>query len=158
MKNFDGLDPKLTVVASEAEAQLVMANIKANFEKLQAIIAEQEPHIQSLIKAIATTQQLKHANDTINKRIEALMAESEQLIDSPEANSPEVLARRKVIKDEMNSLLDAQDEMRGVMMEVEAAEIMIHNTPPEDLARAEEVLDQAFNKAPDIHPKPNGLN
>jgi|APGre2960657423_1045063.scaffolds.fasta_scaffold01011_4 uncharacterized coiled-coil DUF342 family protein len=158
MKNFDGLDPQTVGVASNVEAKIVLGNLKSKVRKIEKFLSEEEPHIQELIKSVASIQRFSNEYNLINKRIDELMEESEKLIESIEAYEPEIIIRRKELKDEINDLLDEQDKLKSFMVEVEEAKILVHSAPPEDLAKAEEILDRLFGKPLDVYPKPSGLN
>jgi len=158
MTKYDAFEPIKSTITSEVEAQLVIANLKAAVEKMKKALSEEDEQTRALVVAIVSTQQLRDTNRTIDDRINALMAESEQLIESPDANTPEVLAQRQELKEETNKLLDTQMQMKPHFMEMEAAEIVIQTARPEARDRAEKVVEELFSKAPDIYPRQRGLN
>ena len=122
------------------------------------VVAEQKPHIQQLIKAITSTTQWKEANREVGNQIDVLTAESEALIDMPNSDSPEIKAKRKVVADNINYLLEMQEEINAQMMDIELAEMMIRNASEADVEKAEGLVREMIKDAHSVSRSPSGLN
>lgn len=145
-------------VKSPDELKIVLDNIRLSMERMQNRIDEQEPEIKKLIIALMSTGQWKDANRALNHQIDILSTESEALIDLPDANSPEIKVRRKIVADKINELLDVQQQINSQIKSVEAAEADINSASGEDLRSAQEVVDEIFKNAHSVSQSPSGLN
>ena len=145
-------------VKSPEELKIVLDNIRLSMEMMQDLMDEQEPEIKKLVIALMSTAQWKDASRALNDQIDILSTESEKLIDLPDANSPEIKARRKTVADKINELLDIQQQINSQIRSVKDAEADIDSASEEDLRSAQEVVARIFKGAHSVALPPSGLN
>jgi hypothetical protein len=129
-------------VTNEITASLALDNIRRLGEKLDEKAEEKDPAILKLAQALIHTEKMKKLGVEIQDEFSRLTDESEKLIDSPEADTPEVLARRSKLKTQMNELLEVSLQITKENEDLFALEDLISTSSVEDVAEAREFLNE----------------
>ena len=128
-------------VPDEITATLALDNIRNLFEKIDEKAAGKSPAIIELAQALVHTEKMKRLGVEIQAEFSRLTDESEKLIDSPKADTPEVLEMRQVLKMKMNELLEVSLQITKENEGLLALESLISASSDEEVAEAREFLD-----------------
>jgi ABC-type transporter Mla subunit MlaD len=81
-------------------------------------------------------------NSDLNEKYDNLSERSEELIDSVNADKPEIREERKEIANEINKIMEAQQELEKILINHEDLESVIKMADKEKLDRAEEIANK----------------
>lgn len=152
--NDIGLIAESGVIAETPEAlKLALDNVRKISEKIALGIANEDPKIVALSAALLKTRKMRELNNRVSESINRLSAESEKLIDSPDAESLEVLRRRKEIADELNKLLGISasiSEQNGNLLEFDR---LVREHSEDEISQALGFLEKIEHLVKSLDPK-----
>ena len=102
--------------------------------------------VVSIVMALFSKQHFISTNEMLNTELAKLTSESESLIGSPDANTPEVKARRKVLADQIDILLQQQIKLQKEGANLEHLEAVIRSAPADKLARAKALIEPVIKE------------
>jgi hypothetical protein len=95
-----------------------------------------DPEILDLVKAITTIETFDALKKDLDEFYDELSTESEELIESPNSNSPEILVKRKEIAEQINEILEIQDELKPLMLKNELSKSILQSASEENMEKA----------------------
>ncbi len=143
---------------SETDALLIEGRIRETIKRMNARLENCDPELVPIVQAMINLKQLNSLSRELNERLNELSAQSEALIESPNANDPEVKAERKELADRINVILSAQLEFDKNYVDIASAEALIRSLPPQQLAKAEEITASILSETEFIANPVTGLN
>lgn len=126
-------DPDLDVV-------LLVMRIKEGMERLSSLLVGKSAEIVRLALSLMGRQYFLITNRRLGEELSGLSLESEALIDSPDAKSPEKRARRKIVADKINIILQKQIELEKEHGDLREYEAIIKKASFEQLSDAESLI------------------
>jgi hypothetical protein len=105
-----------------------------------------------------TKDVLQRTNRQLGDKLSELMDKSDELIESPNSNSPEIMAQRKKVKEEIDIVMKMQDELRPHLAGIDYMSEIISMSTPEKISQAKKFIEET-QKESDFMFNPNqGLN
>jgi|GEM_PF-6414221 ABC-type transporter Mla subunit MlaD len=126
----------------DPEILLLTERIKNFGRRITEELSGLEKTDLKLVKALLSHKQLKKMNSDLNEKYDNLSERSEELIDSVNADKPEIREERKEIANEINKIMEAQQELEKILINHEDLESVIKMADKEKLDRAEEIANK----------------
>ena len=149
----DPLDILRDLNRSEGEVRLIGANTGSVIEKLVAEFNKISAD-GSILLSVALALHIAEMRDTFNEfdvDLDRLMGESEALIDSEVGKTPEGLAKRRQLKEEINKLLDHKALYSRLIPNAEEAEETLRKATPAQVEEAKTVYDRVKRAVRSTH-------
>lgn len=145
-------------ISLEADFLLFSERFKNFRKKIEGEIYSKGTEVGEIAKAILRKDFLQRVNRYLGDKLSELMDRSDELIESENANSPEVKELRKVIAEEINQVMDMQDDLRPQLIGIDESNNLIYSSDPEKVKEAQELIN-LMTKEFDFLMRPNqGLN
>jgi oligoendopeptidase F len=137
---------------------LFYKRFQAFIKNISNKVADLDSETMNLIKAIMTKDVLQRTNRQLGDKLSELMDKSDELIESPNSNSPEIMAQRKKVKEEIDIVMKMQDELRPHLAGIDYMSEIISMSTPEKISQAKKFIEET-QKESDFMFNPNqGLN
>ena len=127
----------------EIELELLKKELSSFMLKMQDQLDKEPDEVSNAVQALLNKQFFQNLNTKLNAQFDELTEESEQLIESPDANTSEVQARRKELAEKINTILEIQHKIGGTALK--KADTILQSTSREAFERARIVI-QSFAK------------
>lgn len=145
-------------VLLSADFLLFSERFKTAVKKINEEISLKDPKVSSVVQAILNKKVLQDLNKTLGNKLSELIDKSDELIESPDAELPELKKLRKLIAKETEEVLKMQEELRPSLVGIDQMNNLIYSADSETLNEANELIDKMMKEV-DFLINPNkGLN
>lgn len=144
-------------ITSPADIALLLLRIKEGAKKMQTRWGGEDPKIVRIAMALMDKKYFYTLSNEFTEELNKLNGEAEALIDSPNANTPEVRARRKIVADQINIILDQQIQLPKTI-NISNVEGIIRGASSGDLDKANLLVEPLVSDLELIANPPAELN
>lgn len=111
-------------------------------KKIAEEAASRGPDVVKIANAIMSKDFFQNLNRELGDKLSILMDKSEELIDSPNSNTPEVMAQRKEVAAEIDRVMEMQDEIRPMLIGIDYSESIIYSSDPNSVKEAKDLIEK----------------
>ncbi len=144
-------------VGSKTDVMLLMSRLAEGSRRMTKILGGADPEISTIALAQINLKQFYFLNRRLNEELAKLTSESETLIDSPNANSPEIKAKRKVLADKINAILDEQKRLEDEL-NIQDSETAVNTASKDQLTEANSLVQPILREMELIANPVSGAN
>lgn len=125
------------------EIERIIALAQKNIDLYNIIsskLEEQDPETIDLIRALLKEKVFKKIHKDLETKLDELTEKSEELIESPNSEDPDVKEKRKKIADQINEMLEKQEEFKPLINEIMESKFVIDSSSKEEIKKAEGII------------------